>query len=251
MAAAHALWRKTDDEADLGNWEEARAALMDDIEDEMRVLWTGTDVAEREVLVLVAASRSPYSRAGQRARGGNTVRAVDALTAKGVIAEGGNGDRHIVDLCSHCGFEVNVGKTMAELEDEGHPHEGGLFEGQRPPVAELAITVDEETTTEIPRQPAPRRPRGAGMWCLPNSYRHTSHRRQPGRGGGVPEGRQSAPTRTRPLDRSQGHRTRVAIKMAIISSRLRPIQATGSEMPVTKILFRQGAADSSHNCRSP
>jgi hypothetical protein len=97
MAAAHALWRKTDDEADLGNWEEARAALMDDIEDEMRVLWTGTDVAEREVLVLVAASRSPYSRAGQRARGGNTVRAVDALTAKGVIAEGENGDRHIVD----------------------------------------------------------------------------------------------------------------------------------------------------------
>jgi hypothetical protein len=97
MAAAHALWRKTDDEADLGNWEEARAALMDDIEDEMRVLWTGTDVAEREVLVLVAASRSPYSRAGQRARGGNTVRAVDALTAKGVIAQGENGDRHIVD----------------------------------------------------------------------------------------------------------------------------------------------------------
>ncbi len=97
MAAAHALWRETDDEADLGNWEEARAALMDDIEDEMRVLWTGSDVAEREVLVLVAAGRSPYSRAGQRARGGNTVRAVGALTAKGVIAEGENGDRYIVD----------------------------------------------------------------------------------------------------------------------------------------------------------
>ena len=109
-----------------------------------------------------------------------------------------------------------MGKTMAELEDEGHPHEGGLFEGQRPPVAELAITVDEETTTEIPRQPAPRRPRGAGMWCLPNSYRHTSHRRrQPGRGGGVPEGRQSAPPRTRPLDRLRGHRTQLAINLAI------------------------------------
>jgi uncharacterized protein len=97
MAAAHALWRNTDDEADLGNWEEARAVLMDDVEDEMRVLWTGTDVAQREVLVLVAAGRSPYSRAGQRARGGNTVRAVEALTAKGVIAEGENGDRYIVD----------------------------------------------------------------------------------------------------------------------------------------------------------
>jgi hypothetical protein len=35
-----------------------------------------------------------------------------------------------------------VGKTMAELEDEGHPHEGGLFGGQRPPVAELATAFD-------------------------------------------------------------------------------------------------------------
>jgi hypothetical protein len=45
-------------------------------------------------------------------------------------------------LCSHSGFEANVGKTMAELEDEGHPQEGGLFEGQRPPVAELATAFD-------------------------------------------------------------------------------------------------------------
>jgi hypothetical protein len=44
--------------------------------------------------------------------------------------------------CSHSGFEANVGKTMAELEDEGHPHEGGLFGGQRPPVAELATAFD-------------------------------------------------------------------------------------------------------------
>jgi hypothetical protein len=87
---------------------------------------------------------------------------------------------------------------------------------------------------------------------LPNSYRWTSHRRrQPGRGAGVPEGRQSAPAGTRPLDRLQGHRTRVAINLAIISSRLRPIKATGSETPGTKVLFRQGAADSSHKRRSP
>jgi len=97
MAAAHALWRNTDDEADLGDWEQARVGLMDDVGDELRVLWTGTGVAEREVLVLVAAGRSPYSRAGQRARGGNTVRAVGTLTAKGVIAEGEDGDRFIVD----------------------------------------------------------------------------------------------------------------------------------------------------------
>jgi len=96
MAAAHTLWRTTDGEADLGDWEEARIALMDDVEDELRVLWGGADVAEREALVLVAAGLSPYSRAGGRSRGGNTVRAVDALAARGVIAEK-DGERYVVD----------------------------------------------------------------------------------------------------------------------------------------------------------
>ena len=55
----------------------------------------GADVSEREALVLVAAGLSPYSRASGRARGGNTVRAVDASTAKGVIAK--QGREYIVD----------------------------------------------------------------------------------------------------------------------------------------------------------
>jgi hypothetical protein len=87
MVAAHALWGATDGEADLSDWEDARVALMDGVDDELRALWMGADVSEREALVLVAAGLSPYSRAGGRTRGGNTVRAVDALTAKGVIAK--------------------------------------------------------------------------------------------------------------------------------------------------------------------
>jgi uncharacterized protein len=97
MAAAHVLWRKTDGEADLGDWEEARLTLMDDVDDELRALWMGADVSEREVLVLVAAGLSPYSRAGGRARGGNTVRAVGTLTARGLIAEGDRRPWYIVD----------------------------------------------------------------------------------------------------------------------------------------------------------
>lgn len=97
MAAAHALWQKTDNEADLADWEEARVTLMDDVDDELRTLWTGADFSEREVLVFVAAGLSPYSRAAGRARGGNTVRAVKALTARGVIAKGGDGAQYVVD----------------------------------------------------------------------------------------------------------------------------------------------------------
>ena len=82
--------------------------------------------------------------------------------------------------------------------------------------------------------------------CLPNSYRQTSHRRrQPGRGADVPEGREVL----RLALGREGHRTRVAINMAIISSRLRPVKATGSETPVTIVLFRRGAADPSHKQR--
>jgi integrase len=44
-------------------------------------------------------------------------------------------------------------------------------------------------------------------------------------------------------------RTRVAIKLAIISSQLRPIWATRSETSVTKVPLRRGAADSSHKQR--
>jgi hypothetical protein len=97
MAAAHALWQETDSEADLANWEEARVALMDNVDDELRALWAGSEFSEREVLVLIGAGLSPYSRAGGRPRGGNTVRAVKALTARGVIAKRGDGPRYIVD----------------------------------------------------------------------------------------------------------------------------------------------------------
>jgi uncharacterized protein len=97
MAAAHAMWRTTEGEADLDDWEEARLALMDDVDDELRALWMGADVPEREALVLIVGGLSPYSRAGGRSRGGNTVRAVEALTARGVIARRDHGPRYIVD----------------------------------------------------------------------------------------------------------------------------------------------------------
>lgn len=74
MVAAHCLWRNTGAEADLADWEAARLALMDDVDDELRALWVRADTSEREVLVLVAAGRSPYSRTGGSSRGGSRVR---------------------------------------------------------------------------------------------------------------------------------------------------------------------------------
>jgi hypothetical protein len=96
MAAAHALWRCTENEAGIDDWEEARANLMENVDDELRALWMDRGLAEREALVLVASGRAPYSRASGKARGGSRVKAVEDLKAKGVIAGEGQ-DTYIVD----------------------------------------------------------------------------------------------------------------------------------------------------------
>lgn len=96
MVAAHALWEVTVSEADLGEWETARVLAMDGAEDELRTLWMGCEPPEREVLVRLASGLAAFSRAAGGSRGGNTVRAVEALSARGVIAEDDQG-RHIVD----------------------------------------------------------------------------------------------------------------------------------------------------------
>lgn len=97
MVAAHALWNVTTDTADIGDWEEARTLAMDEVEDELRVLWMNSELTEREVLVRLAAGMSAYSRSSGGSRGGSTVKAVEDLSARGVIAENEEGSRDIVD----------------------------------------------------------------------------------------------------------------------------------------------------------
>ena len=87
MVAAHSLWEVTDGIADLGEWEMALDRLMDDVDDELGILWLGMEVAEREVLVRLAQGQSPFARAGGGTRGGSAARAVKSLIAKGVVAD--------------------------------------------------------------------------------------------------------------------------------------------------------------------
>ena len=96
MVAAHSLWEFTDGIADLGEWETAFDRLMNDVDDELGILWLGTEVAEREVLVRLAQGQSPFARAGGGMRGGSTANAVKSLIAKGVVA-GDVSQRHLVD----------------------------------------------------------------------------------------------------------------------------------------------------------
>jgi hypothetical protein len=97
MVAAHALWQVTEVVADLGEWEAARVIAMDEVEDELRALWMTSEPPEREVLVRISTGLAAFSRVAGGTRGGNTVRAVEDLSARGVIAEADGATRYIVD----------------------------------------------------------------------------------------------------------------------------------------------------------
>jgi hypothetical protein len=97
MLAAHALWNASSPLGDLGEWEVARTHVMEEADDELRVLWMNLDVPDREVLVRLAAGLTPFARSPGGSRGGGIVRAVDGLLAQGVVTTVADGQRQIVD----------------------------------------------------------------------------------------------------------------------------------------------------------
>ena len=88
MVAAHSLWEVTDGIADLGEWEMALDRLMDDVDDELGILWLGMEVAgTRGVGPPGPRPVSVRPTPGEGARGGSAARAVKSLIAKGVVAD--------------------------------------------------------------------------------------------------------------------------------------------------------------------
>lgn len=69
MVSAHALWKASDRVADLGEWEEALVQIMDDVDDELKVVWSGVDVVGRKVLVRLSEGLALYSRSYGGTRG--------------------------------------------------------------------------------------------------------------------------------------------------------------------------------------
>lgn len=91
MAAAHALWDATQSNAGLEEWDSARAALMQDVTDELRTAWWALDAAERQAVVAIARGKGPYSRTAARSRGGAVTSALERLEGFGVIVNTDHG----------------------------------------------------------------------------------------------------------------------------------------------------------------
>ena len=84
MFAAHALWEVTNDTADIDQWDTARAALMDEVEDELKSTWVGLSPPMRSTLVSVATGGRPYRR-GHGDRGAGVARSLKGLEGDGIV----------------------------------------------------------------------------------------------------------------------------------------------------------------------
>jgi hypothetical protein len=87
MVVAHALWDATDSLADLLEWDAARVAVMDSVDDELKAAWLDLAVPERQLLTTLAHGKSPYHRGGVGQRGGGVQRALDGLEKRGTLAQ--------------------------------------------------------------------------------------------------------------------------------------------------------------------
>ncbi len=84
MVSAHSLWEVTTDTADIDQWDTARAALMEGVEDELRSTWVGLSPPMRSTLVAVANGGQPYRR-GRGERGAGVARALEGLEGDGIV----------------------------------------------------------------------------------------------------------------------------------------------------------------------
>jgi hypothetical protein len=87
MVVAHALWDATANVADLLEWDTARIAVMDSVDDELKSVWLDLAVPERQVLTTLAHGKAPYHRGGGGQRGGGVQRALDSLEKRGTLAQ--------------------------------------------------------------------------------------------------------------------------------------------------------------------
>lgn len=90
MLLAHYLWERVLPRQAPGDeiWEETRHAVMRQLDDEFRAIWTSLPVSQRRVLVTVAEGMTPLYGRHQRhggSRGGTVRNAVHALADRGEI----------------------------------------------------------------------------------------------------------------------------------------------------------------------
>jgi len=91
MLLAHALWDRTHDggRADPATLAAALDAVLLDLGDELRILWSSLGTSQRRVLAAVAAGRPPYGTGSGGSRGGAVAAALGALVDRGeLLAEG-------------------------------------------------------------------------------------------------------------------------------------------------------------------
>jgi hypothetical protein len=96
MVVAHALWDATSTVADLLEWDVARLAVMDSVDDELKAAWLDLAVPERQVITTLAHGKGPYHRGGSGQRGGGVQRALNGLEERGTLMQN-EGAWRIVD----------------------------------------------------------------------------------------------------------------------------------------------------------